>query len=299
MNRIFETIGTSKQSFHQMVRRKGLVAQETGQLLYLVGKIRADHPRMSIREIYFKLQPCFIGRDRFEKLCLQNGYGVSPHKNFRRTTDSRGVTRFANLIKQIEVTGVNQVFVSDITYFEMDQKFYYITLIMDLYNRELAGFHAADSLRTEQTTLPALERLIRERGKANIKGAIIHSDGGGQYYCKEFLKLTMHLEMLNSMTGESVYENAHAERLNRTIKNNYLYPYQPKSLADLRRKLDKAVTMYNTDKAHRALGGKTPVQYRTNSVIDNEDNTSCYLPLSTTKHHQHQQQNKSNSVNVI
>jgi hypothetical protein len=67
----------------------------------------------------------------------------------------------------------------------------------------------------------------------------MHSDGGGQYYCNEFKKLTKDLGMINSMTEEKVYENSHAERLNGIIKNNYLYPYGPTNMTSLKKLLDK------------------------------------------------------------
>ena len=281
MNQVFQSIGMHKQAFHQMQRRKSYIREEFGQLLYLVHQIRQDHPRMSVREIYHKLQPSSMGRDKFEQMCFENGFRVLQKKNFRKTTDSRGVTRFPNLIKEIEVTGVNQVFVSDITYYELAGKFYYLTLIMDLFNREIVGHFASDSLRTSQTTIPALHRAIKERGKANLRGTIIHSDGGGQYYCKEFRQLTKGLEMISSMTEESVFENPHAERLNGIIKNNYLYPYAPKSLKSLKNKLDKAVRMYNNGKSHSALNGKTPVQYRNENSIENQNNAMRYLQFPT------------------
>ena len=146
-----------------------------------------------------------------------------------------------------------------------------------------------------------IHRLITERGRSNLKGAILHSDGGGQYYCKEFKNLTKDLEMVNSMTEEKVYENSHAERLNGIIKNNYLYPYSPSNLASLKKLLNKAVFMYNTGKPHKALGKLTPKSFK--DTIDNEDNSASNLPLSTANHHQNNNYRRSKliikKVNVI
>lgn len=265
-----------------MLDRRRYKEEEQQQLLPLIRKIRSDHPRMSARDLYYKLQPSTMGRDQFEQFCYNSGFRVRKTKNYRVTTNSIGVTRFPNKIKGMEVTGVNQVFVSDITYFDMGSKVYYITLIMDLYNREVAGWSVSDNLRTESTTIPALQRVIMHRGTANLRGAIMHSDGGGQYYSNEFKQLTQELDMMNSMTEEKVYENAHAERLNGVIKNNYLYPYGPTDLKSLKRDLAKAVKMYNTEKPHSALGRLTPSDYGKTYPVDNEDNFSqSYLPLST------------------
>jgi len=251
-------------------------------LITLINEIREDHPRMSARDIYLKLKPSCMGRDQFERFCMDSGYRIKRLRNFRVTTNSLGVTRFPNMIKNIEVTHVNQVFVSDITYFDIGPDTYYLTFIMDLYNREIVGWSASDNLRTENTTLPALHRVIYDRGRVNLKGAIIHSDGGGQYYCNEFKELTKSLGMINSMTEDKVYENSHAERLNGIIKNNYLYPYGPTNMASLNKLLDKAVMMYNTGKPHKALGKLTPSKFR--DTVDNENNSPSYLPLSTVNH---------------
>lgn len=203
-----------------------------------------------------------MGRDSFEKFCAENGLKVRKNKNFRVTTNSKGVTRFENLIENIEVTAVNQVFVSDITYYEMNNRFYYLTFIMDLYNREIVGYSVGENLRTENTVIPAIHMLTRKRGSDYLKKAILHSDGGGQYYSDMTKSVLADLEMRSSMTQESVYENAHAERLNGIIKNNYLYPYNPSSLKELKSKLKKAVWLYNNDKPHSSLKGKTPVEYK-------------------------------------
>lgn len=281
-----------------MLKRRRYKYEEQEQLIPLINEIRQDHPRMAARDIYFKLQPSCMGRDQFERFCMDSGYRIKRLRNFRVTTNSLGVTRFPNMIKDLEVTRVSQVFVSDITYFDIGSDTYYLTFIMDLYNREIVGWSASDNLRTENTTLPALHRLIYERGRANLKGAIIHSDGGGQYYCNEFKTLTKSLEMLNSMTEEKVYENSHAERLNGIIKNNYLYPYGPTNMTSLKKLLNKAVMMYNTGKPHKALGKLTPTNFRI--TIDNENNSSSNFPLSMVNQINYKKRKLSiKKVNVI
>ena len=262
-----------------MLKRRKYKLEEQEQLIPLINEIRRDHPRMSARDIYLKLQPKCMGRDQFERFCMDTGYRINKLRNYRVTTNSLGVTRFPNHLKNIEVTRVNQVFVSDITYFDIGSVTYYLTFIMDLYNREIVGWSASDNLRTESTTLPALHKVITERGKANLIGAIMHSDGGGQYYCNEFKALTKELKMTNSMTEEKVFENSHAERLNGVIKNNYLYPYGPTNSPSLKRLLDKAVLMYNTGKPHKALGKLTPSKFR--AMIANNDYSSSNLQLKT------------------
>jgi transposase InsO family protein len=246
--------------------------------------------------MYWKVNPETMGRDRFEAFCFSLGLKVARPRNFRKTTDSSGVERFPNLIEGREVTGVNQVLVSDITYYEMNGRFKYLTFIMDLYNREVVGFSKSSNLRTISTTIPAINMAKKRIGAENLKGAIFHSDGGGQYYAKAFMQITSSLGMKNSMAKE-VYENSHSERLNGTIKNDYLIPYNPQNDAALGRELARAVLMYNTDRPHSSLQGKTPMQFRQDNpgnimiikkiitTIEIENNSPSYFPTSTVQHH--------------
>jgi putative transposase len=252
----------SASGFYKRRKQDNHKKEEYGYLVELIDKIREDHPRMGLEKIYGKIKPNVFGRDRFVKKFMELGYGVRKARNYRKTTDSSGVKRFENKIDGIELTGINQCFVCDITYFEMNQRFCYLTFIMDLYNREVVGFSVSKTLRTIDTTLPALLMLVKNRGASSLKGAIFHSDGGGQFYADDFLKLSKVKLGLTPSMGKSCYENPHAERLNGVLKNDYIIPYHPVSFENLIRKTKKAVNMYNYGKPHQALGGMTPMAYK-------------------------------------
>lgn len=258
MNSIYHTLSTTKQAFHQRLNLQIRREEELEQLLPILRDIREDHPFMSSRQMYIMIQPETIGRDRFESFCFERGFKIVVKRNFRKTTNSLGVTRFENLINQIELKHVNQVLVSDITYYEIAGRFYFLTFIMDLFSRRILGYNASKNMFTESTTIPALKMVTKVRKDVDLSGLIFHSDGGGQYYCKEFLKLTKKLKFKNSMC-KNVYENPHAERVNGTIKNAYLEGYKPQNFEALKRLLTKAVYMYNHQKPHEALNGLSPV----------------------------------------
>lgn len=255
MNQVYRAMGISKQGFHQHLDRYLEMLEEQEQLMPVIAEIRRDHPQMSARIMYQMIKPGQMGRDRFEQFCFSCGFKIEQKRAYHRTTDSRGVTRFDNLLTGFELTGVNQVWVSDITYYELGGRFYYLTFIMDLYSRRIVGHAASDNLMTESTTLPALRMAIAGRGPT--PGLIFHSDGGGQYYCKEFLKLTQACKMENSMCT-SVYENSNAERVNGTIKNSYLKYYGPENFSQLKQMTKKAVDMYNNYRPHKALNSLSP-----------------------------------------
>lgn len=257
MNELYRSIGTTKQNVHQRLDHELALAEEKGQLLVLMHQLREDHPGLGARKMYGMIQPLIMGRDRFIAFYRKSGLKLTTAKNYRKTTNSNGVIRFPNLIINFELTGVNQIWVSDITYFELKGRFYYLTFIMDLYSRKIKGHSASKSLRTINTTIPALKMALKQLQPG--QQPILHSDGGGQYYCKEFLELTEG-KVCNSMC-ESVYENAHAERINGTIKNDYLYPYAPDDYIKLKKMLVKAVRMYNHRRPHQSLNGYTPSEF--------------------------------------
>jgi len=262
MNQLYQSIGISKQAFHQKMDRLLNQRSEMEQVLVLVYKIREDHPKMGLRDMYYKLQPQTMGRDVFERFCKEKGLMVERPKNGRKTTDSSGVTRFDNLLKGMNVNRVNQVWQSDITYYEMGNQFYYLTFIIDIFSRRVVGHHASKRLTTEQTTLPALQMAIKTRAKEkqSIVGLILHSDGGGQYYSKVFLELTQKASIKNSMCYYP-WENGNAERLNGIIKNNYLKHKNIKGYQGLVKEVDRSVNLYNYDKPHIRLKRKTPIQF--------------------------------------
>lgn len=230
MNAIYSVFGISKQSFHQRVDRQLMAFQEGEHLLILIRQIREDHPRMSSRQMYRLIKPVHIGRDRFEAFCFENGFKVSIKRSFHRTTNSFGVKRFPNLLTGFELTGINHVWVSDITYYRIGDRFYYLTFILDLFSRVIVGHSVSVNLLTSSSSLPALQLALTHR---KVKpGLIFHSDGGGQYYSKDWLDLTSHHKIKNSMCKE-VYENSHAERINGIIKNDYLVGYGPQDFEQL------------------------------------------------------------------
>jgi len=254
---MYRAVGTSKQNVHQQLHRLQCQRVERSNLKQVITQIREDHPQMGARHLFLKIRPPKMGRDRFYTWYRENGLTIAAEKNWRRTTDSSGVIRFPNLIKEKELTGVNQVWVSDITYFQIGDQFHYITLVMDQYSRKIKGYSASQSLHMATTTVPAIKMALNKLDSQ--ARPIIHSDGGGQYYGHQFLNLTRN-RLENSM-GKTAYENPHAERLNRTIKNQYLRYYNPRNEMDLKQKLCKAVMMYNQDKPHDSLGGYSPNQF--------------------------------------
>lgn len=265
MNRLYKSVGVSKQAFHQKMDRELIIRSEQQQLLILIYQIREDHPTMGIRDMYFKLGSQTMGRDRFEAFCREEGLMVERAKNWRRTTDSTGVVRFDNLLADMSLTAINQAWQSDITYFEVAGRFFYITFVEDSFSRRILGYSVSKRLTTEQTTIPALKMAIGKRCKERmlVEGVVFHSDGGGQYYDKEFLNLTQKTGIVNSMC-EYPWENGKVERLNGIIKNNYLVHRTINNFDELIKEVDRTVSLYNNEKPHIELQRKSPNEFEKN-----------------------------------
>lgn len=304
MNQIYRHLDYSKQSFHQKLDRQLREKERQLLLLPLIAQLRKEHPGVGARELYLILKPNGIGRDKFEALCFKNGYKLSQSRSLIRTTDSSGVVRFPNLVTGREFTDINQAWSSDITYYQIGENCYYLTFIIDLFSRRVIGYQVSERLLTQHTTIPALIMAIRERKP--VPGLIFHSDGGGQYYCKEFLRITKDNKFKNSMC-EMAYENPYAERINGTIKNQYLKGYNPRDLSSLKKMTARAVYNYNYVKPHSSLNKLSPVDFEKlrpaggpSSVIDN----FCYngnTAQLNQKNHQSQTRSKQvkKTVNVF
>lgn len=260
LNKMYDSIGYSKQALHQYIGRSNRYKEEVFHLVELIRQIREDHPTMCCRAMYYKINPSYIGRDKFEALCRSFGFTAKRSKAKHKTTDSCGVVRFDNLLNDKILTNKDEAWSSDITYFEINGIFYYITFILDCYSRRILGYNVSSRLLTEHTTLPALQMAVKTRKGKIQPGIIFHSDGGGQYYADMFLKFTSYYMFRNSMCKHA-YENGKAERVNGVIKNNYLKHRNINNLSDLVKEVDRAVNLYNEDKPHSSLHRMTPIEF--------------------------------------
>jgi transposase InsO family protein len=132
----------------------------------------------------------------------------------RKTTDSQhDFPRYPNLVQGLEIVRPDQVWVSDITYIRLAHGFVYLAVIMDVFTRNIRGWHLGQSL--DQTlTLMALQRAL-----AHGQPEIHHSDQGVQYAATSYTQLLQSAQARMSMAdvGEA-WQNGYAERLMRTIK---------------------------------------------------------------------------------
>jgi transposase InsO family protein len=251
--------GISKQAHHKAVQREKVLRQKEIYYIGLIYNIREMHPGMGLRKMYEQFRPEEIGRDAFIALGLQKGYRLRTISNPTRTTKSVKSNRYKNLLSTKRFTDVNQVWTSDITYFLYQGTYYYIVLIMDVYSRRIIGHSIADNLRAENN-LKALHMALTLRGVDHYDNRLTHhSDRGSQYISNDYTDILEDWGIEISMCID-VLENAHIERVNGTIKNDYLARWKIPDLKALPRFLNKAVENYNK-RSHSSLKKRTPIEF--------------------------------------
>lgn len=251
MNAVYVISGVSKQAVHQNNSRDQDWSLQAAELQAQVEEIRALHPGCGLEKLYDTLQPCWLGRDKFISLFMDLGYRVRKRPNFTRTT-LPSFLRYPNLIQGLLVWDKNRVWQTDITYFEVAGCFYYLIFIIDIYTKIIRGYQVSDHMRAE-ANLKALAMALKEAKQ--VKGLIHHSDRGSQFTDTRY-RDTLKKHGIYISMGLIAQENAYAERINGTIKNEYLNYKMINTLADLKREVKKAVEHYNEKRIHNHLPGK-------------------------------------------
>jgi putative transposase len=260
MKDLYKLVNISKQAIHQQKQVATTNLLLADALAEQIIKLRIKHPVMGLKKLYSLLKP-EIGRDKFLEIAVANGLKSVKCRSFKRTTYAARGYKYTNLLENKWVTGVNQVWVSDITYFQVLDKFYYISFIMDAYSRYIVGYNLAKTLQANNA-LEALNFAVEKRKITKTTNLIHHSDKGVQYLSNDYLKVLNNYNVQVSL-AKTVLENSHAERLNGIIKNEYLVPYKITDYQHLQKALALAVNYYNQERPHWELNLKNPTEFET------------------------------------
>lgn len=262
MTQVYRYFDITRQAAHQARRRAMDQAVCCRMVIDIVMEVRVDHPMMGLRKIYWMMTPRFMGRDRFEATARAAGLGIHCPAPTIRTTTSQKTVIFPNRVKGLILKEMHQLWVTDITYFHLPDRFAYIISIMDVYTRLILAAIANLTLSAD-ANIHALRLAIR---RTNAERCMIetihHSDRGSQYIDKDYLALLEQQHFLPSMCEEA-WENPYVERVQGTLKNEYLVARSIGTLADLRRELSRVVRLYNTVRPHQSLPRyMTPQAYK-------------------------------------
>lgn len=234
-------------------------------ILDLVREVRKSQPRMGVNKVHTRISDTmkksrvYIGRDRFYDLLRESDLFVPKLPKAPRTTNSRhSLPIYSNKIKDLDVDGSRQVWVSDITYIRIEDGFVYLSLIMDFYSKMIVGYHCSDTLEARgccQALAMAISSL------QNNERVIHHSDRGTQYCSHEYTNMLKEKNFQISMTEKNhCAENCYAERLNGTIKQEFGLGNTFKNIAQVEKTISQAVYLYNYERPHYSLGLKVPAE---------------------------------------
>jgi putative transposase len=254
--------GYSRQAFYKQQRLLLIEQSRDGLILQQVLHIRKDQPRCGTRKLLVMLQPFFkkqdiqIGRDIFFQLLAKNKLLIRKRKRSTHTTNSKHFFyRYPNLVAHFTPLHAHELWVADITYIPMKERFAYLYLITDAYSRKIVGFHVSDDMRVS-SAIVALQKAIDQKPVDAI--VIHHSDRGLQYCSKDYVALlkTNHAHISMTQNGDP-YENAMAERVNGILKSELISD----SYTDLKAAMQhiaRCITVYNYRRVHSSLNWQIP-----------------------------------------
>jgi len=221
-------------------------------------------PRIGTRKLYFMLKEKFnsqhikIGRDALFSFLRSEHLLVKPAKSYTKTTNSKHwLHKHPNLLKDKKASRAEEIWVSDITYINTQQRTGYLSLVTDAWSRKIVGFHLHHDLSTDGV-VKALKMAIRSR--SSRLPLIHHSDRGLQYCSQQYQQIHHKNTITCSMTdGYDCYQNALAERVNGILKNEFLI-IKPENIRQARMMIRQSIKLYNNRRPHTALNFKTPSQ---------------------------------------
>ncbi len=248
-------------------RKRGLSQREQSNRRLLV-KIKESHkgsretygsPRITV-ELRAKGETC--NKKRVARLMRINGIAAKTKRRFKITTNSRHNHLAApNLVNQKFVAGAsNQLWTSDITYLPTKEGWLYLSVVLDVYNRQIVGWAMSKRL-TQGLVIAALKQALNNR--TPTEDMIFHSDQGCQYTSDKFRKLLTNHGILASNSGKgNCYDNAITETFFHTLKTELVYFENYQTREEARLSIFEYIEVfYNRQRRHSAIDYKTPVEF--------------------------------------
>jgi putative transposase len=188
-------------------------------------------------------------------LCIRN------RSKFITTMSSHGLPVYPNMAKGMVLDNINQLWVSDITYIDVDSNFLYLSIVIDAYSRKCVGWHLGRHIDTA-LLLTALRKALEARNHRGISGMVHHSDRGVQYASLEYTEFLKLSEVRISMSRVgNPYDNAYAESFIKTLKVEEVYQTEYESFKEAKEGIGKFIDLYNGKRLHSSLGYMSPDEF--------------------------------------
>ncbi|WP_308419894.1 IS3 family transposase [Belliella aquatica] len=262
--------GKSRQGYYKGINNVCKEAFEEDLVVSFVLKIRkkAKTSRWGLRKMYslikkdLTLHKIKIGRDKLFDLLRMNGLLVTKRKRRFFTTQSHHwLRKYHNLVENMVVSRPNQLWVSDITYVELNREVMYLYLITDAYSQKIVGWNLSFDLKAE-SALDALKMAFQSQKYIEPYSLIHLSDRGVQYCSYDYTDLLKKKKVWISMTKPaSPHENAIAQRVNGILKEEWLDDIAREQGVNAQKYISQIIKIYNDMRPHEGLGSNlTPNQ---------------------------------------
>jgi len=239
------------------------IFREDADLEDEIERICLEFPRYGYRRVTKQLhrRGWSVNHKRALRLMRENDLLCRVRKKGIRTTNSNhSHPVFPNLIEDLSVISINQVWVADITYIRILTAFVYLAVILDLYSRKVIGYHLSRHIDTK-LTLSALQMATQDREPA--PGCIHHSDQGIQYASSDYVNELKKYDFQISMARKgNPYENATCESFIKTLKDEEVYLWEYRTIEDAQRRISHFIKdIYNEKRLHSSLGYRPPNEF--------------------------------------
>ena len=267
-----QLFGKTRHAYYDALWRKERSPIKEDIILQEITHIRKQLPRLGTRKLHHLLgkrllsHNMTIGRDYLFNLLSDHDLLVRQRKRKAMTTNSRHwMKKYSNLIKDMEITRPEQVWVSDITYIRMVNQWGYLSLVTDAFSRKIMGY----SFRMDLTAQGCIDALTMALNNKTYQEAMIHhSDRGSQYCSSQYVKLLLQNNVAISMTENGdPYENAIAERVNGIIKTEFNLHSSMLGLGQTQKHISKSIANYNALRPHASCDYLTPNQAHLKTTI--------------------------------
>jgi len=189
-----------------------------------------------------------------------NLLAIQPRAVVITTATQHDLEVYLNLARRLTVTGINQLWVADITYIRLRTEFVYLAVLLDRYSRKVVGW-ALDKTLAARLPLTALHQAITARQPP--PGLVHHSDRGVQYASGEYVQVLQDHHMIPSMSRPAnPYDNASCESFMKTLKREEIHANTYRDLRHLRSHIESFIEQYyNRTRLHSALGYRPPEEF--------------------------------------
>ena len=255
--------GVSRAGFYRSLQEH-LPKEEDMEVRSAVQRIALEHRRRyGYRRITAELrrQGLRVNHKRVARILREDNLLAIQPRAFVVTSDSQHELEvYLNLARRLKLTGINQLWVADITYVRLRAEFVYLAVILDGFSRKVVGW-AVERTLAGRLAKVALEVAIRERQPP--PGLVHHSDRGVQYASADYVQLLQKHQMIPSMSRPAnPYDNASCESFLKTLKREEIYAHDYQDLEDLRTNLVAFIDQYyNRRRLHSALGYRSPEEF--------------------------------------